>query len=278
MSPTPVTTETVKSADGTRIAVDRAGNGPAVVLVGAVLSTRAGDILTSPLLGELADRHTVYFYDRRGRGDSDPVPAGPTPADITDREVEDIQAVIELAGGAAALYGISSGAILAVEAARRLDGVTALVLYEPPVIVDDSRPPLPADYVEHLDELIAAGRRGDAVEYLMTAAIGVPAEFLAGMRQSPMWAGMEAVADTIAYDGRNVARVMDGTPLPADWAQITVPTLAISGSLSEPFMRTGAEAIAERLPNARAHVLEGQDHAVQPAALAPVIKDFLATK
>ena len=145
------------------------------------------------LSAHLAPHFTVLAYDRRGRGDS-----GDTPPYAVEREVEDIDVLITEAGGSAFVFGHSSSAVLALEAARLLGGkIEKLAIYEPPFIIDDSRPPVPQDYVPHLNELIAAGRREEAVEYFMTDAMLVPAEMIAQMRNSPMWAQIEAVAHTI---------------------------------------------------------------------------------
>ena len=228
---------TVRSSDGTAIAFDRVGEGPAVILVAGALGTRGFDPLSpAPLL---AERFTVSTYDRRGRGDS-----GDTPPYEVEREVEDIAALIAESGGEACVYGISSGAVLALEAAERLSGITRLALYEPPFITDDSRAPLPEDYVDRLNELVAAGRRGDAVELFMTAAAGVPAEYIGPMRQDPSWAGMEKVAHTLAYDGAVMGETMSGRPLPRDrWVTVTAPTLVMAGGNSEPFFHSGARAL-----------------------------------
>lgn len=266
---TTATTQTVTSADGTPIAFDRRGDGPAIVLVGGALSSRAGDPLTAPLAVALADRFTTAHLDRRGRGDS-----GDTQPYAVEREVEDIGAIVEALGGGAALYGLSSGAVLAIEAARQLKGVTKLAVWEPPLIVDDSRPPLPADYVEQLDALVAEGRRGDAVELFLGAAVGIPPEFVAGMKQSPMWDGMTAVAHTLSYDGRVAREVMAGAPLPAAWAELAIPALVLVGGLSEPFMQNGNRALAQLLPNAELKTIEGQDHAVAPDAIEPYLREF----
>ncbi len=262
--------ETVTSRDGTTIAFDRRGAGPALVLVTGALGTRAGH---QPLAALLAEDFTVFNYDRRGRADS-----GDTPPYAVEREVEDIDAVIEAAGGTASLYGISSGAILAVEAASKLPSkVTKLALYEPPFILDDSRPPLPADYVPRLNAAIAAGRPGDAVMLFMTDAIRIPDEYLAPMQDSPMWAGLEAVAHTIAYDGTVVGDTMSGKPLPKGrWAAATMPTLVITGELSEDFFHNGGRSLTADLPDARHAILAGQDHNVSADVLAPVLGDFFA--
>ena len=261
---------TVTSRDGTTIAFDRLGAGPALVLITGALGTRAGH---QPLAALLAGKFTVFNYDRRGRGDS-----GDTAPYAVEREIEDIDAVIAAAGGSTYLYGISSGAILAVEAANALPSkVTKLALYEPPFIIDDSRPPLPADYVARLNAATAAGRPGDAVELFMTDAIRLPAEYLAPMRESPMWAGMEAVAHTIAYDGTVVGDTMSGKPLPQGrWAAAAMPTLVITGELSEGFFHTGGRSLAGDLPDARHTTLAGQDHNVSAEALVPILIAFFA--
>ena len=273
----------VTSKDGTTIAFDRSGKGPAVILVGGALGVRSQPMMAD-LAAHLAARFTVYNYDRRGRGDS-----GDTLPYAMEREVEDIEAIIDIAGGSASLYGLSSGAVLALEATSKLPAkVSKLALYEPPFITDDSHPPLRKDYVQRLDELIAAGRRGDAVEVFMTDAIGIPAEYVAMMRNAPVpteqapnqpppWAEMEKVAHTLAYDGRLMGDTMSGNPLPTDrWISATAPTLVITGGNSEAFFHNGARALVGGLPDAKHRILEGQDHAVAPGVLAPVLVDFFS--
>lgn len=262
--------ETVTSRDGTTIAFERSGTGPALVLVTGALGTRGSH---QPMAALLAEHFTVFNYDRRGRGES-----GDTAPYAVEREVEDIAAAIAVAGGTAFLYGISSGATLALDAANALPTmVTKLALYEPPFVVDESRPPLPDDYVARLNAATAAGRPGDAVEIFMTDAIRLPAEYLTPMRESPMWAGLEAVAHTIAYDGTIVGDTMSGKPLPRDrWAAVGMPTLAITGELSEGFFHRGGRALAAALPDARYATLPGQDHNVAAEVLAPVLVDFFA--
>jgi pimeloyl-ACP methyl ester carboxylesterase len=266
-------TATVASADGSRITYDRKGDGPAVILVSAVLGTRAFDPLYEGLVEQLSDRFAVYRYDRRGRGDStDTAPYA------VEREIEDIAALIAAAGGQASLYGLSSGAVLALRAAEALPQVTRLALYEPPFITDDSRPPLPDDYVEQLERAVAEGRRGDAVEILMTQAVGVPAEYIGPMKADPSWAFMEAVAHTISHDGRIIGTTMSGRPLPEEWAKITTPTLVVVGGVSEPFFQRSTRELAELLPNAEHRVLEGQSHDVDAAVLAPLLAEFFGRR
>jgi pimeloyl-ACP methyl ester carboxylesterase len=259
---------TARSADGTRIAFDRTGDGPALVLVGGALADRAAAAEVSALLGQ---RFTVLAFDRRGRGDS-----GDTPPYEVEREIEDVAALIEEAGGSALLFGHSSGAVLSLLAVEAGLPITKLAVYEPPFIIDATRPPAPADYVQHLDALVADGRRGDAVAYFMTTGVGVPAEMVEQMKRSPMWPGLEAMAHTIAYDGRVMGELMRGRPFPPDrWSGVKVPTLVLDGGASPEWQRNAARALAEALPDARHRTLDGQDHGPASDVLVPVLVDFL---
>src|SRR5437763_11255965 len=161
----------VRSKDGTAIAFDQSGDGPAIILVGGAMSTRSA---SGPLAALLAPRFTVFAYDRRGRGDS-----GDTAPYAIEREVDDLDALITAAGGSAFVVGHSSGAALALEAAARGLAITKLALYERPFIVDASRPALRGAYVTQLTALLAPGSRGDAVAYLMTTGVGDPGEVAA---------------------------------------------------------------------------------------------------
>lgn len=261
--------ETAQSADGTTIAFERTGVGPAVILVGGALSDRSA---ATNLATGLADALTVVAFDRRGRGDSTD-----TPPYAVEREIEDVDALIGAVGGSAFVFGHSSGAVLGLRAAAAGLAISKLGVYEPPFIVDGTREPLPADYVAHLAELAASGRRGDAVEYFMTVGVGVPAEVIAQMRRAPMWAGMEALAHTLAYDGRVMGDAMAGSPAPLRrWASLRTPTLVVDGGASPPWMRNAARTLAETLPNASYRTLEGQDHGPASSVLGPVLAAFFA--
>jgi pimeloyl-ACP methyl ester carboxylesterase len=261
--------EKTTSADGTEIAFDRAGQGPPLVIVGGAWNTRQSG---TELAGQLADSFTVYTYDRRGRGDS-----GDTPPYAVEREVEDLEAVIDAAGGSAALFGHSSGGALALETTARSVSVSKLAMYEPPYIVDGTRPPLADDYIEHLEELVAAGKRREVVAYFMTEAVGMPAEMVEPMLDSPMIEAMEPVAHTVSYDGRVMLRgSMNGGPLPAQWRDsVTVPTLVMDGGNSPDWIRNTSRALMRLLPDVSYRTLEGQDHAASAEALAPVLERFL---
>jgi pimeloyl-ACP methyl ester carboxylesterase len=263
----------VTSKDGTVIVFDQLGTGPELILVGGALSVRSHPLVIQ-LVERLAADFSVFNYDRRGRGDS-----GDTPPYAVKREVEDIEALIDEAGGSAFLYGHSSGAVLALEAASQLPAkVKKLVLYEPPFILNDSRPPAPADYVAQINQAIAAGHRTEAVNIFMTKVVGIPEEYLAPMRADSSWAEMEAMAHTIAYDGTIMGDTMSGKPLPNEkkqqWASATMPTLVMAGGNSEAFFHDAAQALVDVLPKAQYRPLDGQDHAVAPDVLAPVLVEF----
>ena len=252
----------VTSEDGTTIAYDRLGEGPPVVLVcGASVDRRT----SAGFAQHLAADFTVFNYDRRGRGDS-----GDSQPYAIEREVEDIQAVIEAAGGAACLWGSSSGGVLGLIAAERGAPITKLALWEPPFVPEGVPGPPPEEQVEQYERMIAEDRRGDAVEYFMSKVVGMPPEFVAGARTQPFWAATEALAHTLAYD----ARVMADYRPPADAASVKVPTLVIAGGADIPWMRDAARMLAEALPEGQAQFLDGQGHDVDPSALAPVLKEF----
>ncbi|MEU4222666.1 alpha/beta hydrolase [Nonomuraea sp. NPDC026600] len=256
---------TVLSADGTRIAYDRSGSGPALVYVTGALCDRSTD---KPLAALLAPYFTVLTYDRRGRGDS-----GDTAPYQVEREVEDLAAVIAEAGGSASVYGMSSGAALALHAAAQGVAITRLALFEPPYSPDDEERLTQARaYAARLGELLTAGRRGDAVELFMTT-VGLPAELIGQMRGAPMWPALEALAPTLAYD----AAVMGNSALPAELvAQVGVPALVADGGASPAWLRDTARRLAGALPQGRHRTLAGQTHDVDPQALAPVLREFLS--
>ena len=256
--------ENVTSRDGTTIAFDRMGEGPPVILVTGGSVDRMSN---APLAQELASDFTVLNYDRRGRG-----PSGDTPPYAIAREIEDIEAMLEAAGGSANLYGTSSGAALALQATAAGLPVTKLALWEPPYIIDENARP-PKDQVEQYETMVAEGRRGDAAEYFMTKVVGMPPEFAAQARNEPWWPSQEALAHTLAYD----ARIMGDYSVPTDQAaSVKVPAIVIAGGADMPFMRETAQALAEAIPDGQVRLLDGQGHNVDPTILAPVLKEFFA--
>jgi pimeloyl-ACP methyl ester carboxylesterase len=261
---------TIRSKDGTSIALEKSGEGPPIILIDGALCYR-GSGPSRPLAAELSRRFTVFTYDRRGRGDS-----GDAAPYAVEREVEDIEALIREAGGSAHLCAVSSGAALALDAAQRGVGVDRLALYEAPFIVDDSRAPLPPDYRAQLEAFLESNRRGDAVRLFMRQ-VGLPRVLIALMRFMPVWRKVTSVAHTLPYDAAVMGDTQAGKPLPAGrWADVQVPTLALVGGKSEAWMHTGMRALADLLPSAQYQVLDGQTHMVKPKVLAPVLMGFFS--
>src|SRR5216684_5005266 len=260
-------TGTAVSKDGTPIAFDRIGNGPPVILIDGALCYR-GMGQSGKLANLMAQHFTVFTYDRRGRGaSSDTAPYA------VEREVEDVAALLSEAGGAAFVWGMSSGAVLALEAANRLSGIKKLALYEAPFIVDESRSTTEDDWVR-IGEAVAADRRSDAVK-LFLKSVGVPGFFIALMRLMPMWSKLKAIAHTLPYDGAIVQDNQRSKPLPASrWASVTVPALVMDGGNSPAWMVHANRSLASVLPNAQYRTLGGQTHMLKPKAHAPMLVEF----
>ncbi|MFE5337774.1 alpha/beta fold hydrolase [Isoptericola sp. NPDC056573] len=271
---TSTTTTTVRSADGTPIACSTWGSGDPIVIIDGATAHRATTPENAATAELLADEYLVVNYDRRGRGQS-----GDTAAYAPERELEDLAAVIDqVAGGSPAttVFAWSSGGNLALNAAQAGVRVARLALFEPNAVVDDDRPPLPADYVARLDDAVAAGRPGDAVALFLTAAVGLPPDMVAEVRQDPeTWSALEAVAPTIAYDGRQVGDAMSGRPLRPDlWDRVDVPVLVMHGTGTWPFLASAARAISAHLPTATLRPVPGEDHTTTPEVLAAELRAF----
>ena len=261
--------QVVTSRDGTQIAYDKVGKGPAVIVVGGALSERSAGAELAQLL---AGQFTVYSHDRRGRGGS----ADTQPYSV-QREIEDIEALIDSAGGSAYVYGKSSGASLALQAAAALgDKIKKLALYEPPYSEAEGAAKEWKAFRAKLDGLLAADRRADAITLFMKF-VGAPDDVLAKMKASPAWPGMLAMAPTLAYDN---AVVGDDRSVPvAVAAKVKASSLVMDGSASAgpmPFMRPTADKLAKAIPGARRQVVEGQAHDVSPKVLAPLLLKFFS--
>jgi pimeloyl-ACP methyl ester carboxylesterase len=254
--------EHVTSADGTDITFDRTGSGPPVILVCGGSVDRMS---LAGLAGLLAPHFTVLNYDRRGRGES-----GDTPPYAVEREVEDIDAVAAAGGGSAFLFGSSSGAALAMEAAIALDSIAKLAMWEPPFLPEGAPRP-PQDTAQTFHDLVAAGRREDAAEFFMREVVRLPPEFVEGVKQSPFWAPTVALAHTLEYD----ARVMGDYSIPAEKASsVKAPTIVLAGGADFPWMPETAQTLADAMPNGEYRRLEGQGHDVDMAVLAPELIGF----
>ncbi|MFF0310468.1 alpha/beta fold hydrolase [Streptosporangium sp. NPDC004379] len=260
--------ETVVSADGTRIAFERLGEGPPVVVVGGATCDRT---VTRPLAERLARRFTVINYDRRGRGDS-----GDTTPYAVEREVEDIAALIVAAGGTAFVYGHSSGAALALHAAARGLPVGRLVLHEPPFSPGGERGRVMRETADEVGKLLAEDRRDDALA-LHLSMTGMPPEAVREMRHRSWWAGWAAKAVTLPYDYAVLDEAGRGGVTPAEQARgVSAPTLVVCGGASPAWLLDEDRRVADALPDGRYVLLAGQEHVVPPEVLVPVLAEFFA--
>jgi pimeloyl-ACP methyl ester carboxylesterase len=259
----------VKSNDGTMIAFEKTGRGPALIVVSGALAYR--DLhreQTQPLIAKLAERFTVFTYDRRGRGESTDVQPY-----AVEREIEDLDALIHHAGGSAQLYGVSSGAALALRAAAKLGPakVSKLALYEPPY---GQKKEDFAKQSERVNELARDGQPGDAAAFFMTA-IGTPPEALEAMKASPEWEKTKKIDFTLAYD---YAVLGDGAVPEEVAAAIRVPTLVMTGEKTMGFMHPTADRLAKLVPRAERKTLQGQAHQAAAEAVAPVLIEFFTSE
>ena len=262
--------EKVISKDGTPIAVDIVGSGPALILVDGAMCSRGFGPMPA-LAKELAQQFTVYHYDRRGRGDS-----GDGVNYSVEREIEDLEAVIHKAGGSAMVFGASSGAALAAEAARRIRSIRRLALYEAPYVVDETHEPLPPTFIADTKTLIATNRRGDAVKKFMRY-VGTPRIAVTVMSCLPLWKKLTKIAHTLPNDLEIIAPHHQAQPLPKDkWAAITIPTLVMAGGKSPAWMKNAMREWADVLPNSVHQTLAGQTHMVKQDVLAAELIEFFA--
>jgi pimeloyl-ACP methyl ester carboxylesterase len=255
-----------RSKDGTQIAFEKAGTGPALVLVDGAMCYRefgpARDVSKA-----LEDEYTVYIYDRRGRGESgDTLPYAP------EREIEDLAAVIDAAGGDAYVMGQSSGAALALLAAASGVSMRKVASYEAPYVGQKAVRGVTPDYVTELRNRIASGDRGGAIGYFMVKMVGAPWFLPLMMRMMrTVWKQLQGVAHTLPYD----AAVMSGFEVPTGMlAKITTPTLVMGGSKYAPNMKAAVAGVAAAVPGSTLVILPGQTHQVSPAVLVPELKRF----
>jgi pimeloyl-ACP methyl ester carboxylesterase len=264
--------ERVISTDGTAIAFERMGAGPAVILVGGGLDDGSEN---APLMSELAQRFTVFNYARRGRGES-----GDTPPYAVQREIEDLQALVAEAGGSAHLYGVSSGGMFALEAAMAGLAVDRIAVYDVPYDAAPDSGPVYDTYRDRLSAALSDGRRDDAVDLFMRLA-GSSDEDIRELRTSPYWPGLEALSHTLAYDA-----ACYGPPPIARLRAITQPTLVLTGGIVDPnmgelqpgFFDAAADILAATIPNANRQIVAGQSHVADPTVVAPMLIRFFAAR
>ncbi|HTF61482.1 MAG TPA: alpha/beta hydrolase [Edaphobacter sp.] len=275
-APAEAVQKTATSEDGTVIAYEQAGSGPVIILLSSALADRNG---ARPLARQLTSTFTVINYDRRGRGKSTN-----TEPYAVEREVDDLQALANSAGVSVFLFGNSSGAALALDAAARLGPkVTKLFLYEPPFIVDGSRPPIPDTLIQEINASLSANKPDEAVSLFFGKGMGIPGPGVKFMRwMLPAWSDMTKIAHTAPYDLMVLAGTQSGKPLPVDrWAHASSPTLVAVGSKGEPFFHSGAKALAGTLSAAQYRSLDGLDHSavlLAPKAIAAAIREFFGNR
>jgi pimeloyl-ACP methyl ester carboxylesterase len=259
--------KTVASLDGTSIAFERGGDGPPIIFVFGAFSDHKRAV---PLASALQPRFTTYVYDRSGRGSS-----GDHQPYAVQREIEDIDALIRDAGGPVLVFGHSSGATLALHAAASGSNITEMVLYEPPFVVDSSRPRPPADLAAQIVQLVSSDRRGAAVELFQLKGVGLSEEVVVQLRNAPNRPGLEAMAHTLVYD----ALLTGDSSLPEELVgSVMTPTLVVSGEASPPFLQNAARAVADALPNGEHRSLPGQTHDIMPEVTAPIIEAFFTAQ
>jgi pimeloyl-ACP methyl ester carboxylesterase len=260
--------QTIRSADGTRIAFEKIGEGLPVILVGGAFCDHTARVAGTALAAQLRATHTVVCFDRRGRGES-----ADTPPYAVMREVEDVAALISAVGASAYVYGHSSGAMLALETALAGHAIRKLALYEPPLVLTDERPPMPPDLEKELIRLLQAGQRSEAVEVFLTRGVAMPGAMVAGMKNASAWRSLVALAHTLPYDVRLTS---DAHGLVARARHLTTPTTILHGEGSPAWMRSGVAELARAIPGARSVALSRQIHNVDPEVLAPELRALFA--
>lgn len=265
---TDTATQFATSADGTPIAYERIGAGPAVVIVdGALCSREMGP--SRAVAEHLAEHYTVYIYDRRGRGES-----GDTATVTPEREVEDLEAVITAAGEPVRIVGFSSGCALVLATIQHSANIAKAALYEFPMIIDDSRPPAPETYLDDQRASIAAGKPGEAIKRFMRL-VGMPAPLVALFPLFPGWSKTKRAGHTLVNDALLIGDTQSGKPIPEGrYADVTLPTVVYAGGKSPAWLRNANAALAEAIPGSEHRILAGQTHMVKAPALAPELVDF----
>jgi len=255
--------KTVTSKDGTKIAYDKQGSGPVLLLILGALNKRGSGKKLAKLLSE---QFTVVCYDRRGRGDS----TDTQPYDV-EKEIDDIDALLSELGGSGTLYGHSSGAVLALLAAEKLGKkVQGVALYEVPHDDTPEAQKAAKAYRQQLKKLLTENERGDAIA-LFVSSVGVTDKQIAAMQNLPLWKSLTAMAPTLAYD---TVEIMKRYPK-IDMQRIRIPALVMYGAASPDFMAKTAQNLAQNMPNAKLHSLEDQTHDVKPDVMARALMQFL---
>lgn len=270
-----MTSNAVRSADGTLIAYDAVGpeNAPVIIRVDGAATFRALDPGRDEFTANLRSQFQIVSYDRRGRGESED-----SPIYSIDKEVEDVSALLERFGGHGYVLGLSSGAVLALRCAAAGLPIDGLAAYEPPFIVSPDRDPVTPDYVNRVQGVVADGRPGEAVRIFMTEAVGMPSAAVQSMTELPFWPALAQIGHTIAYDGHIMGGTMSGNPNELDaFTNVEVPALVMCGAASEEWLHEAAIQLVQRLPSGTIQVLPGQTHQVDPAVLAQAVGSYFTS-
>lgn len=257
--------QTTKSKDGTTLAYDIYGNGPALIYItGASCFRSFGPIVQDAKV--FSNEFTVYNYDRRGRGDS-----GNTLPYSVEKEVEDIEAMIDAAGGKAYLYGHSSGAVLALEAALKLKSkINKVVIYDPSYVHSEAEKISYGKLSKEVIKLIKEGKNAKAMKHFLVG-IGMPKIFVFLLPLFPGWRKMVALAPTLEYD---INLTKDLPPLERV-SEIKVPVRIVVGEKSPEGVQEVGELLEKVIPGATIVKILGQDHMVNAKVLLPVLSNFL---
>jgi len=241
---------TVKSADGTPIAYNVSGAGPALLLVHGAT---ADHTRWSSVIPRLAEHLTVYALDRRGHGES-----GDAADYALEREFEDVAAVVDVIGGPVFLLGHSYGAICALEATLLARNIARLILYEPPVQM-----PSPPGVAAKINRLLEEGRKEEALLTFLLEAVRAPRIDVEASRSHPVWPVRVAAAGTLP---REITALENYALQPDRFQSATIPTLLLLGGESEPDFVKATERVHAALPASRIERLPGQRHSAMNTA------------
>lgn len=257
-------TKYVISKDGTKIAYDVTGSGPVMIYItGATCFRNFFPILDDVKI--LSKNLTVYNYDRRGRGDS----SDTMPYSI-EKEIEDLEALIQVVGSKVFLYGHSSGAILALNAALKLrKTIEKIVVYDPPYVHTEKEKFNYQDLAKNVLIKLSEGKNKHAMRKFLVG-IGMPKFFVWLLPLFPGWKTMHTLAPTLAYD---IELSKDYPPIEL-FRKIHIPTLVLVGSKSPERIRTSGTQIAAAISNSDFKEMQGQDHMVSAKALLPILVQF----
>lgn len=278
---TEYTTGTVTSKDGSIIGYKQAGKGPGLILVhGGMMASQN----FTKLGALLADAFTVYIPDRRGRGMS----TQDTKEYGLVKESQDTQALVH-ATGAENIFGLSSGAIIALQTALTEPSIKKLALYEPPLPFTDG----PEAWVPAYDKAMKEGDYGEAMASVikgtgddsmlaMTPKFMLTAMFNMAIKKEEPAEGQVSMKELVAAMYHDIQIVNDSKAILQTYQDVSADTLLLGGNRSNHFLRENIEIMSAAMPGAKRYIFEGLGHIAadntgKPEIVAPVLKDFFAS-